>query len=102
MSGRGMKKWMPFSSLEDQKASLCEMKHRKGRSPKPLISSERAEKIDFLLRDYQGKLFDIQHYEDGYVLSFKSSIERVCIEERKIITATKTIAFSDLLDLNVL
>ena len=44
MSGRGMKKWRPFSSLEEQKPSLQQMKYQKGKCPKPQISHDQAEK----------------------------------------------------------
>jgi len=102
MSGRGMKKWRPFSSLEAQAPSLQEMKYRKGRSPKPQISSERAAKIDDYLHDFKNVNFHITYYEDGYVLAIDEQIKKVDCLNGLIKTETLTIAFTNLLDLEIL
>ncbi|MFA6781436.1 MAG: hypothetical protein WCR77_04555 [Bacilli bacterium] len=102
MSGRGMKKWRPFSSLEEQKPSLQQMKYQKGKCPKPKISSDQAEKIDAYLRDYKDKLFLITFYEDGYVLNLEELIKKVSYQDCIIKTGTKIISFSNLIDLEIL
>ncbi len=102
MSDRGMKKWRPFSSLEEQKPSLQQMKYQKGKCPKPKISSDQAEKIDAHLRDFKGKVFLITYYEDGYVLTLEEAIKKVSCQECSITTETKVITFSNLINLEIL
>lgn len=102
MSDRGMKKWRPFSSLEEQKPSLQQMKYQKGKCPKPKISSDQAEKIDAFLRDFKGRVFLITYYEDGYVLTLEEAIKKVSCQDCTIKTETKVIAFSNLINLEIL
>ncbi|MFA5421604.1 MAG: YolD-like family protein [Bacilli bacterium] len=102
MSGRGMKKWRPFSSLEEQKPSLQEMKYQKGKCPKPKISSDQAEKIDGYLRDCKNNVFLITYYDDGYVLSREETIKKVDCQACLIKTSTATISFSNLIDLEII
>ncbi|HNY74446.1 MAG TPA: hypothetical protein PLX93_03415 [Bacilli bacterium] len=102
MSGRGMKKWRPFSSLEEQKPSLQQMKYQKGRCPKPQISRDQAEKIDGYLHDYRGKCFQITFYEDGYVLTLEEMIQKVSCESCTIKTESRTISFNNLINLEIL
>ena len=49
---RGMKKYLPFSSLIEQSDELGKMLYEKHKISKPLISSENAIKIDRILRTY--------------------------------------------------
>lgn len=102
MTSRGMKKWRPFSSLEEQKPSLVQMKYQKGKVAKPLISNEKAEKIDGYLRDFKNKRFKVTFYDDGYVLDVEESIISVDCVNRWIKTENRTIAFTNLLDLEII
>ena len=97
-----MKKWRPFSSLEEQKPSLQQMKYQRGKCPKPKISSDQAEKIDAFLRDFKGRVFLITYYEDGYVLTLEEAIKKVSCQDCTIKTETKVIAFSNLINLEIL
>lgn len=102
MSDRGMKKWRPFSSLEEQKPSLQQMKYQKGRCAKPKISSDQAEKIDDLLHDFKGNIFRITYYEDGYLLTLEETIKNVSCQDHVIETESKIIAFSNLINLEII
>jgi len=102
MKGRGMKKWLPFSSLEEQKPTLQQMKYQKGKCPKPQISGDQAENIDTILRDYQNKLLLITHYDDGYVLTLEETIKKVSCQDCIIKTETKTISFANLINIEII
>ena len=49
MAERGMKKFLPFSSLTEQANFINEMVYEKNKIPKPQISNEQAEKINRIL-----------------------------------------------------
>lgn len=102
MSGRGMKKWLPFSSLEEQKPSLQQMKYEKGKCPKPKISSDQAEQIDEQLHDYKNKIFLITYYEDGYLLSLEECIKKVDCQSLLIRTESKIISLKNLINLEII
>ncbi|MDD3207002.1 MAG: YolD-like family protein [Bacilli bacterium] len=101
MSGRGMKKWLPFSSLEEQKPSLQQMKYEKGKCPKPKISSDQAEQIDEQLHDYKNKIFLITYYEDGYLLTLEERIKKVDCQSLLIRTESRTISLKNLINLQI-
>ena len=48
MEKRGMKKYLPFSSLTEQSVFLDRMIYEKNKMEKPRISTEQAKKIDFI------------------------------------------------------
>ena len=56
MAERGMKKFLPFSSLTEQANFINEMVYEKNKIPKPQISNEQAEKINrILLQNFNKK-----------------------------------------------
>ena len=49
MKDRGMMKWAAYKSLNRQSDFIAKTLYEQGKKEKPLISEERAEKIDALL-----------------------------------------------------
>lgn len=99
MSDRGMKKWAPFSSLIEQSTCLEKMKYEKNKIDKPLISSERAEKINQILVNYAGQEVEIKYYYDGYIYTITTTIKRVDKEYKKLVLPSGTLSFKDIIDL---
>ncbi len=99
-SDRGMKKWAPFSSLVEQSEYLDKMHYQKNKIDKPLISSERAEKIDEILHNYNDRLFEIEYYYDGYLYKVVREIIRVDITKRELVFSDGRLPFSNIIDIN--
>lgn len=100
MSDRGMKKWAPFSSLIEQSTCLEQMRYEKNKISKPLISNERAEKINNVLVRYQGQEVEIKYFYDGYIYLIVTTIKRIDKENRKLILENGPLYFRDIIDLN--
>lgn len=100
MSDRGMKKWAPFSSLIEQSTCLEQMRYEKNKISKPLISNERAEKINNVLVHYQGQEVEIKYFYDGYIYLVVTTIKRIDKENRKLILENGSLYFRDIIDLN--
>lgn len=102
MSGRGMKKWAPYSSLVEQKTFLDKEISKKKLIKKPVLSDERAQKINNILISYNGQTVRIRYFKEGHIFEIESRICRVDTLNRKIILPDKThIFFDDLIDMNV-
>lgn len=99
MSDRGMKKWAPFSSLIEQSTCLEKMRYEKNKIDKPLISNERAEKINSILVNYKGQEVEIEYFFDGYLYSITTKIKRIDKEFKKLILPNGTLAFKDIIDI---
>lgn len=99
MSDRGMKKWAPFSSLIEQSTCLEKMKYEKNKIDKPLISSDRAEKINQILVNYAGQEVEIKYYYDGYIYTIITTIKRIDKEYKKLVLPSGTLSFKDIIDL---
>jgi antitoxin component YwqK of YwqJK toxin-antitoxin module len=67
MSDRGMKKWAPYASLIEQKGTIRRMKHARSQSPKPLLSSDRAQELNEIILMSLGKNIIVQWYENGQI-----------------------------------
>ena len=75
---RGMKKYLPFSSLIEQSDELEKMLYEKHKISKPLISNENATKIDRILRTYNpNELYRFKLYFDGYIYSYFGKIKKI-------------------------
>jgi hypothetical protein len=66
MSDRGMKKWAPYKSLDQQADFLAKMAYERGKKPRPLHSSDEAEEINDFLLHYDGGTICLSYFCDGY------------------------------------
>lgn len=99
MSGRGMKKWAPFSSLIEQGYALEEMRYHRNKINKPLISNEQAEKINRILTNYHGQSLKITFYYDGYLYQEETTIKTIDIINKRIVLSQTTINLKDIINL---
>lgn len=100
MSDRGMKKWLPFSSLVEQGETLKKMLYEKNKISKPLVSIERARKIDTLLKDYN--YLDTLHltiFFDGYLYEVNKKIVRIDLNKKIIVFDNYFIKINDIIDI---
>lgn len=75
MADRGMKKWLPFSSLTEQSEYLNKMLYEKYKVERPLIFSEQQEKINKILVEYDYiSPLSMDIYYDGYIYHINEKI----------------------------
>lgn len=98
MSERGMKKWAPFSSLIEQSTCLEKMRYERNKIDKPSISSDRANKINEILKNYHGQEIRIKYYYDGYLFEIKTSIIKIESTKRALLTSKGIIPLSNIID----
>jgi len=84
MSDRGMKKWAPYKTLNEQWSTLEELHKNEERVEKPTISNEVAEEINDKLVNYNGEELEFYYYKNGRILKEKSTIKKIDAMERKI------------------
>ena len=85
MSDRGMKKWAPYKSLNEQWSTLDSLYKNEDKVEKPQISNEVAEEINDILVNYQGQELEFYYYKNGYILKEKSTIKKIDAFNRKLI-----------------
>ena len=99
MSERGMKKWAPYKSLATQYDKLHEMREKKNKVEKPLISSDKAEEINEILTNYNDELLTFTIYENGKIVTVMDKIASIDALNKKIIVSNKKyILFKNILD----
>ena len=84
MSDRGMKKWAPYKSLNEQWEVLDNLSASEELIERPTISSEVAEEINDKLVNYNGEELEFYYYKKGRILKEKSTIKKIDAFERKI------------------
>ena len=84
MSDRGMKKWAPYKTLNEQWSTLEELHKNEERVERPTISNEVAEEINDRLVNYNGEELEFYYYKNGRILKEKSTIKKIDAMERKI------------------
>lgn len=85
MSDRGMKKWAPYKTLEDQWSTLDNLYKSEEKVEKPLISNEVAEEINNKLVNYQGQEYEFYYYKSGRILKEKSTIKKIDAFNRNLL-----------------
>lgn len=84
MSDRGMKKWAPYKSLNEQWEVLDNLSASEELVERPTISNEVAEEINNKLVNYNGEELEFYYYKKGGILKEKSTIKKIDAFERKI------------------
>ena len=84
MSDRGMKKWAPYKTLNEQWSTLEELHKNEERVERPTISNEVAEEINDKLVNYNGEELEFYYYKNGRIFKEKSTIKKIDAMERKI------------------
>ena len=84
MSDRGMKKWAPYKTLNEQWSTLDKIKHEEIKE-KPKISSEKTEEINDILVNYEGQELEISYFRKGNVYVEKSAIKKIDAFNKKLI-----------------
>ena len=100
MSERGMKKWAPYKSLNEQENYLNKLHKDNEKVEKPVISSDEAEEINEILVNYHGEELVITFYRNEKIQSITSIIKKIDVENKKIVLPDrKTILFTELIGL---
>lgn len=84
MSDRGMKKWAPYKSLNEQWDVLEKMSEEEY-IEKPTISNEEAEEINEKLVNYSGEEYTFYYYKRGRILKEKTTIKKIDVFNHKLI-----------------
>lgn len=77
MSDRGMKKWMPFCSIIEQKDYLNKMKQDKNNVELPILSEDQQTEINDLLSNYSSEMVNVSYYKCGKILNKKGIITQI-------------------------
>lgn len=102
MSDRGIKKWAPYKTLEEQDFTLSKHKEKEEKIEKPTISADFAEEINEILVNYQGENLLIKYYKNGKILEVEGIIKKIDPYEKKIVLLTrKTIAISEIVSIEI-
>ena len=100
MSDRGMKKWAPFSSLIEQATCLEQMKYERNKIPKPILTTDQMEKIEYVLQNYQrGQVIKIKFYSDGYLYEIETTIKKIDVENRCLVLEKGKLRFDKIVDI---
>lgn len=91
MSDRGMKKWAPYKSLQEQWEVLDHLHEKEERIERPILSNEQAEEINEKLVNYDGQEYEFYYYKKGKILKEKSTIRKIDAFNKLIILSNKVI-----------
>ena len=101
MSERGMKKWAPYKSLNEQDDFLEKMEKKQQKAVKPKISSDVAEEINEILVNYKGEELLISYWRNEKINTVSSILNKIDVENKKIVLPErKTIYFNEIIGLS--
>ena len=98
MSERGMKKWAPYKSLNEQEDFLNKLHQKQAEVERPRISSDEAENINEILVNYHGEELLIEYWRNEKINAVSSILSKIDPVNKKIVLPLrKTINFSELI-----
>ena len=98
MSERGMKKWAPYKSLNEQEDYLKKLHKKQEKVKRPRISSDEADNINEILVNYHGEELLIEYWRNEKINAVSSILSKIDPVNKKIVLPLrKTIYFSELI-----
>ena len=98
MSERGMKKWAPYKSLNEQEDYLKKLHNKQEKVERPSISSDEADNINEILVNYHGEELLIEYWRNEKINTVSSTLSKIDPVNKKIVLPLrKTIYFSELI-----
>ena len=98
MSERGMKKWAPYKSLNEQQKYLDKLHQEQEKVERPSISSDEAESINEILVNYHGEELIISYWRNNKINTISTILSKIDPVNKKIVTPErKTIYFMELI-----
>ena len=97
-----MKKFLPYKSLCEQEQFIDKMIYIKNKKDKPLISNEVANKINYILKNYNNEILHIKFYYDGYIYTANKTLYKIDTMYKKIFfSRNEYININDIIDIEV-
>ena len=98
MSERGMKKWAPYKSLNEQEDYLKKLHNKQEKIERPRISSDEADNINEILVNYHGEELLIEYWRNEKINAVSSNLSKIDpINKKIVLPLRKTIYFSELI-----
>ena len=98
MSERGMKKWAPYKSLNEQEDYLKKLHKKQEKVERPRISSDEADNINEILVNYHGEELLIEYWRNEKINAVSSILLKIDpINKKIVLPLRKTIYFSELI-----
>lgn len=95
---RGMKKWLPFKSLDGQYEMLEEMKRQRTKKERPELSVDEMEEMNrILVSSVHGDVVKVRFYCDGDIRECTKMFQKCDTEWQRLYLNGMTLPFSDLL-----
>ena len=100
MSERGMKKWAPYKSLNEQDKYLKRLHENNNKVDKPILSSDEAEEINDVLVNYHNEELAITYFRNNQIVTIISYIKKIdSINKKIVLLERKTINFNEIIKL---
>jgi hypothetical protein len=99
MSDRGMMKWAPYKSLDQQADFLAKMAYERGKKPRPLHSSDEAEEINDFLVNYHQQETALTYFYDGYSRTTAGIITEINTIYKYIKISDEKVFFRDIISI---
>lgn len=100
MSGRGMKKYIPFRSLVAQSECLEELRYKRNKIEKPVVLADKAEEINQILSSFDPEsLYTITYFYNGFLYKIKTNIISIDLTCHRLLTKEGSLYLYDIIDI---
>ena len=96
MSERGMKKWAPYKSLNEQEDYLNKLRQKREKVERPKISADEADNINEILVNYHGEELIITYWRNDKINTISTILSKIDPLNKKIVLPNRrTILFME-------
>ena len=98
MSERGMKKWAPYKSLNEQENYFNKLHKSQNKETRPRISSDEADSINEILVNYHGEELLITYWRNDKIDTVSTTLLKIDpINQKIVLPERRTIYFKELI-----
>lgn len=86
---RGLVKWQPFASMQQQFAGVKQLYLDELKLPQPHLDEAYLHDIDFIVNKaiYENQTLIVHVYEDGFIQKYEGKIKSIDYIQRKILVS---------------
>jgi hypothetical protein len=99
MKERGMMKWAPYKSLSEQGTYLAKMEAKKREIAQPRLTSDKAEELDSLLRNYGKQEVIVTYFAEASLHQETGRIAKIDIFYKYLEINGTIVPFASLVDI---
>ncbi|HEY8445185.1 MAG TPA: YolD-like family protein [Bacilli bacterium] len=100
MPNKRQGKWQPFDALAGHKEALRRVEKEFDKCPRPILSEDELEQLNYKIRNINCKDVIIKHYHQGFFKEVEGEIKKIDEIKRELIINNERIKLCNIVEIS--